>query len=222
MRLSHQLGLWDWAGQHQKTRSTGYTWWHCLSSGLVHSHTVRNSWAYGFSCWKRELKVQIQLFQCFKMLPGRPTWVWPHRNCWGNLWNLTMRDQIEMKKRVRFIATSVQIMANHISAYSSAKVKILPETLSVYRAEHVDVWPGSLDGNYAWSGSPVNGPYWPWSQKKKICSPFQLLSLASNLVHWGSLARELGQSQSPLYSLTETRRQVSSPIQQLTIASSHV
>lgn len=110
---------------------------------------------------KSKLKGDMQLSQCYRTLHKRLTQVLPHRDQWGHLWSSTTWDKRETQKgAVRPTVTGTQIMADHISIYSSTWAKLLATGSAHLQSQASGpIWLGSSVGSSAWFGSPAKGPY---------------------------------------------------------------
>lgn len=85
--------------------------------------------------------MDIQLHQCCRMLPRRPTWVLAPRNDWRTLRSSTTGDQTETEKEAGLTAARAQILVDGILAGSSTQAESPPEALPVCGAE-----PGAPSG----------------------------------------------------------------------------
>lgn len=78
--------------------------------------------------------------------------------------SLTTGDQIETKKETQIIATSAQVLADHVPACSGIQTEIQASGYSHLQSwASGPVWPGSLVDSAAWFGFPAHGPYQQWS-----------------------------------------------------------
>lgn len=147
------------------------------------------------------------------MLPGRPTWVSPHRYYEGNLWILI---RIGWRRGVR-LNTSIQTLAEWVPPHRGTLIEI-----SVSGSDHLQRQAGALSGQRVLcTVLPDLGPqawglfYHPaWEENsqsnllhnitpiptrlERLTSPTQLLNISSGTSLLGSLTRESGQLHCPI------------------------